>query len=192
MKPWLLNILACPIDKHHPLDAYFFSWETSEDEIKKITKEASVPSKFFKKNYAHIAKQLVDGTISPASIHRIVDKSESEYSKRLLAIAVDATLRLEQVPDKCEEDLLGEFPEDIDVMYRFLNLVELDAGLLVCPECGRWYPIGSAVETIPEMMPDDLREKERDLEWLEKWRELVPPRVLEEGKPYSLSNDDKT
>jgi len=192
MKPWLLNILACPIDKHHPLDAYLFSWETSEDEIKKITMEASVPSEFFKKNYAHLAKQLVDGTISPASIRRIVDKSESEYSKRLLAIAVDATLRLEQVPDKCEEDLLEEFPEDIDVMYRFLNLVELDAGLLVCPECGRWYPIGSAVETIPEMLPDDLREKERDLEWLEKWRELVPPRVLEGGKPYSLSNDDKT
>jgi uncharacterized protein YbaR (Trm112 family) len=192
MKPWLLNILACPIDKHHPLDAYFFSWETSEDEIKKITTEASVPSEFFKKNYAHLAKQLVDGTISPDSIRRIVDKSESEYSKRLLAIAVDATLRLEQVFDKCEDDLLGEFPEDIDVMYRFMNLVELDAGLLVCPECGRWYPIGSAVETIPEMLPDDLREKERDLEWMKKWRELVPPNVLEEGKPYSLSNDDKT
>ncbi len=70
MKPWLLNILACPIDKHHPLDAYFFNWETSEDEIKKITTEAGVPSEFFKKNYAHLAKQLVDGTISPISIRQ--------------------------------------------------------------------------------------------------------------------------
>ena len=187
MKPWLLNILACPIDKHHPLEAYLFSWETSEEEIEKITTEAGVPSKFFKKNYAHLAKQLVEGTISPDSIRKIVDKSESEYSKRLLAVAVDAAFRLEQVFDKCEEDLLKEFPEDIDALYRFLNLVELDSGLLVCPECGRWYPVGSAVETIPEMLPDDLREKDRDLEWMERWRGLVPSHVVEEGKPFNLS-----
>jgi uncharacterized protein YbaR (Trm112 family) len=187
MKPWLLNILACPIDKHHPLEAYFFSWETSEEEIKKITTEAGMPSKFFEKNYSHLAKQLVDGTISPTSIRNIVDKSESEYSRRLLAIAVDAILRLENIHGKCEEDLLKEFPEDVDALYRFLNLVELDAGLLVCPECGRWYPIGSAVETIPEMLPDDLREKERDLEWLERWRGLVPSQTIEGGKPYTLT-----
>jgi uncharacterized protein YbaR (Trm112 family) len=187
MKPWLLNILACPIDKHHPLEAYFFSWETSEDEIKKITTEAGGPSKFFKKNYAHLAKQLVDRTISPDSVRNIVDRSESDYSKRLLAVALEATLRLEHAVDKCEEDLLNEFPEDIDVLYRLFNLVELDAGLLVCPECGRWYPIGSAVETIPEMLPDELREKERDLEWLEKWRNLVPSQVIDGGKPFNLS-----
>ena len=192
MKPWLLNILACPIDKHHPLEAYFFSWETSENEIKKITTEAGMPSKFFNDNYAHLSKQLVDGTISPDSIRNVVDRSESDYSKRLLAVVIDTTLRLEQVLDRCEDDLLKEFPEDIDVLYRFLNLVELDEGLLVCPKCGRWYPIGSAVETIPEMLPDDLREKERDLEWMEKWKELVPPHVLDGGKPYNLQNANKT
>ena len=82
---------------------------------------------------------------------------------------------------------MKEFPEVVDALYRFLNLVELDAGLLVCPECGRWYPIGSAVETIPEMLPDDLRDKERDLEWLERWRGLVPPQTIEGGKPYNLT-----
>ena len=82
---------------------------------------------------------------------------------------------------------MKELPDDVDALYRFLNLVELDAGLLVCPECGRWYPIGSAVETIPEMLPDDLREKERDLEWLERWRGLVPSQTIEGGKPYNLT-----
>jgi len=43
------------------------------------------------------------------------------------------------------------------------------------------------VETIPEMLPDDLRERERDLKWLEKWRDRVPARVLENGKPFNLS-----
>ena len=40
MKPWLLNVLACPIDKHHPLEAYFFKWETSDEELEKRLKNA--------------------------------------------------------------------------------------------------------------------------------------------------------
>lgn len=188
MKPWLLNILACPIDKYHPLEAYFFSWETSEEEIKKITTEAGVPSKYFKDSYAHLAKQILDGTISPDSIRMIVDNSDSDYSKRLLAVTIDSILRIENARGTCDDDLIKELPEDIDVLYRYLNLMELDAGLLVCPKCNRWYPIGSAVETIPEMLPDDLREKERDLEWLKKWRELVPLKTKKEGKPYNLVN----
>ena len=186
MKPWLLNILACPIDKHHPLEARFFSWETTEEEMEKIASEAGLPSKHFKKNYEHLAKQLVDGTISPPAIRNVEDSSGSNSSKGLLAVAVDAVARLEQVTDEGEEVLLRDYVQDVDALYRFLNLVEVDAGLLVCPECGRWYPIGSAVETIPEMLPDDLREKERDLEWLEKWRELIPEPVLEGGKPFNL------
>jgi uncharacterized protein YbaR (Trm112 family) len=186
MKPWSLNILACPIDKHHPLEARFFSWETTEEGMRKIASEVGLPSLHFKKNYEHLAKQLVDGTISPAAIKNVQDASNSNASKGLLAVDIDAVARLKQVQDKCEDDLLKEFPEDIDALYRFLNLIEVDAGLLVCPECGRWYPIGSAVETISEMLPDDLRDKERDLKWLEKWREKVPTKVLEEGRTYNL------
>ena len=85
-----------------------------------------------------------------------------------------------------EKKLLKDYPEGIDVLYRYLNLVEVEEGLLRCPKCGRWYPIGSAVETIPELMPDDLREKERDLEWLAKWKDKVPEEVLTEGKPFTL------
>ena len=31
MKPWLFDILACPIDKHFPLELYIFSFGTIED-----------------------------------------------------------------------------------------------------------------------------------------------------------------
>jgi uncharacterized protein YbaR (Trm112 family) len=186
MKPWLLNILACPIDKHHPLGARLFSWETSEEEMRKIASEAGLPSVHFRKNYEHLTKQVVDGTISIPAIREVEDVSDSNAAKELLAIAVDAATRLKRVQDICEEDLLKDYPEDIDVLYRYLNLIEVASGLLVCSECGRWYPIGSAVETIPEMLPDDLRERERDLKWLEKWRDRVPVRVLENGKPFNL------
>jgi len=187
LKPWLLNILACPIDKHHPLEARFFSWDTSQEELRKIASEAGEPSTHFKKSYKHLAKQLRDETISLAAMRAVEDMTGSEDSAGLLAGAVEATTRLGAVLDLSEEKLLQDYPDDIDRLYRFLNLVEVDAGLLVCPECARWYPIGSAVETIPELLPDDLRERDRDLAWLERWRALVPASVLERGEPFNLS-----
>ncbi len=186
MKPWLLNILACPIDKHHPLDAYLFTWETTEEEIRKIASEAGQPTAHFKDRYKQLAKQIMDGTISLPSLKAVVDRSASDDTKSLLTDVVKALDRFGFEEGLSEERLQAEFPEGIDVLYRYLNLVEVEEGLLVCPECGRWYPIGSAVETIPELLPDDLREKERDLGWLEKWREDVPGEVLEGGKPFNL------
>ena len=186
MKPWLLNILACPIDKHHPLEAHFFSWETPEEENKKNADSAGTPSSEHKKNYKQLAKQLTDGTISLPAIKNITDSSESQSSKSLLAGALDAIASIGGTGEKSEKDILGQHPQEVDALNRYLHLLEVDAGLLVCPECGRWYPIGSAVETIPEMLPDDLREKDRDLEWMEKWNHLIPASVLEEGKPYNI------
>lgn len=186
MKPWLLNILACPIDKHHPLEAYFFKWENTEEELEKINRDAGVTTIHFKKQYAHLAKQIVDGTVSPPALENIVDETGSTYSQELYADAKKFLNRLSFEKSREEKKLLKDYPEGIDVLYRYLNLVEVEEGLLRCPKCGRWYPIGSAVETIPELMPDDLREKERDLEWLAKWKDKVTEEVLKEGKPFTL------
>lgn len=186
MKPWLLNILACPIDKHHPLEAYFYKWETPAEEMEKMDREAGTPSPHFKKQYGHLAKQIVDGTISPPALREIRDLAGETHAAELLLDANKFMDRLSHVKKPEEKALLKEFPEGMDVLYRYLNLVEVEEGLLRCPECGRWYPIGSAVETIPELMPDDLREKERDLAWLLKWREKLPEQVLRNGRPFTL------
>ena len=190
MKPWLLNILACPIDKHHPLEAHVFTWETPEADIEKNAENAGTPSSEHEKNYKQLAKQLKDGTISPPAIQNIMDSSESENSKSLLKGALDAIAGIEGAGEKSEKEILEAYPEEIDALNRYLHLLEVDAGLLVCPECGRWYPIGSAVETIPEMLPDDLREKDRDLEWMEKWSHLIPSNVIEEGNPYNIKKEE--
>jgi len=36
MRPWLCDILACPIDKFYPLELIIFSYETSENVFKEI------------------------------------------------------------------------------------------------------------------------------------------------------------
>jgi uncharacterized protein YbaR (Trm112 family) len=61
---------------------------------------------------------------------------------------------------------------------------EIIEGLLVCTACNRWYPIS---DEIPQMLPDDLREAKEDLQWLARWKERVPTKILSEGKPFTLS-----
>uniref|UniRef100_A0A7C3IY49 Trm112 family protein n=1 Tax=Candidatus Methanomethylicus mesodigestus TaxID=1867258 RepID=A0A7C3IY49_9CREN len=62
---------------------------------------------------------------------------------------------------------------------------EIEAGMLTCGSCGRWYPI---IDGIPHMLPDELRGCEEDVGFLSKWKDRVPEAVLREGKPYSLKD----
>ena len=79
----------------------------------------------------------------------------------------------------------------IDKHYP-LRLLEFSAkepdvvvdGALICEECGRFYPI---VDEIPVMLPDDLRSKREDTEFLTRWRDRMPKETLESGKPVNLS-----
>jgi uncharacterized protein YbaR (Trm112 family) len=65
----------------------------------------------------------------------------------------------------------------------FTEKDEIDEGVLLCGRCGRWYPI---IETIPRMLPDDLRDATEDRGFLEKWKPHLPEGVLKGGKPFSL------
>jgi uncharacterized protein YbaR (Trm112 family) len=65
----------------------------------------------------------------------------------------------------------------------FVEGEEIEEGILTCPECNRWYPI---IETIPHMLPDELREEREDRDFLAKWKKEVPEGVLSSGKPYNL------
>jgi uncharacterized protein YbaR (Trm112 family) len=57
------------------------------------------------------------------------------------------------------------------------------SGALLCEQCGRYYPI---VDEIPVMLRDDLRSRKEDIDFLEKWKEKLPDRVVHGGKPWSL------
>ena len=177
MKPWLLNILACPMDKHHPLDVYFFKYSSD--------KEASKSS--FVEEYRILAKQIVEDVISPVSIQNIHDLSEDADSLRKNKAMLEVLPVLVENKSKGITSLVKEYSDELSALYAYLNLQEVEEGLLFCPECGRWYPIGCSLASIPEMLPDDLREKDKELEWLNKWEEKLPEPILKEGKPYNLS-----
>jgi len=83
----------------------------------------------------------------------------------------------------------------IDKHYP-LELIQIDAsedtnvkelvikeGVLFCSECSRFYPI---IEEIPIMLPDDLRDKEKDIQFLQKWKQKIPDKIAKNGKPWHL------
>ena len=56
-------------------------------------------------------------------------------------------------------------------------------GALFCPECTRFYPI---IEGIPIMLPDDLRDKGQDMEFLKRNQDSLPERITASGQPWHL------
>ena len=188
MRPWLLNVLACPICKHHPLEAYFFKWETPEEDMRIIVEQSRKPSKFFLKSYRHMLGQIFDETITFEPIQRIRDLTGGASSQALLEEALDALRSLIHTKEegRSKKEVIANFGPEVDSLYRYLNLIDVEEGLLICENCSRWYPIGSSVTSVPEMLPDNLREKENDLGFLRKWEEKVPKEVSERGKPFNL------
>jgi len=80
--------------------------------------------------------------------------------------------------------------------YYPLELIEIDTvkdktikenvikeGVLFCSRCSRFYPI---IEEIPVMLPDELRDKEEDIQFLQKWHEKIPSKIIKNGHPWHL------
>ena len=108
-----------------------------------------------------------------------------EFPLSLLVLEVDRRYEPSNV-NKCElycsfhNGAISELRETrCEDCYRY----EISSGLLICRKCGRWYPI---IEEIPIMLPDEMRDRRRDIEFLRRWGDKLPPEVLEDGKPYGL------
>ena len=71
-------------------------------------------------------------------------------------------------------------------LYVFEEREEIIEGMIVCPKCLRWYPIR---DEIPEMLPDELRSKRDDVNFLKRWKDKIPEKILIEGKPFNLKEE---
>ncbi len=56
-------------------------------------------------------------------------------------------------------------------------------GVLVCTKCSRFYPI---IEEIPIMLPDELRDKKLEIDFLKKYKENLPEKVVKNGLPWHI------
>ena len=207
MKPWLHEILACPIDKHYPLKLYIFSYESSSEDIESYTEiyenrdiDLIEDANVISISQAEGKLSIKDGLVlketdlkdylqqvltSIKELNEFEDQSENEGAKKCLDVI------LSDVRDKIQQFSKVASPEKIDEILPELFLVnkykidsEIKSGILFCEECKRWFPI---VDTIPQMLPDEFRNSKEELKFLKTNKNLLDPQFLnQELKPFNL------
>jgi uncharacterized protein YbaR (Trm112 family) len=209
MKPWLFDILACPICKNFPLKLYIFSFETEPDEFHNtitIYEERDL-ERIKSENIIEIIKENGDILIkdeiiiekntindylklillSIEELNNISDISGNEVSKKSLEIITKEIKS--RIIDFSKNPNVDEIDNILPELY-FINKIkvetEIESGLFLCEGCNRWYPI---IETIPMLLPDDAREryKEKEIEFLKSNRSLLDDSFFsKELKPYNI------
>ena len=56
-------------------------------------------------------------------------------------------------------------------------------GALFCLKCSRFYPI---IEEIPIMLPDELRDKKQETEFLKNYKDKLPEKIITMANPWHL------
>jgi len=72
-------------------------------------------------------------------------------------------------------------PLELNVIKEKDNVVS--EGVIVCSKCSRFYPI---IEEIPIMLPDELRDKKLEINFLKKYKEELPEKIIKNGLPWHL------
>ncbi|MBN1802904.1 MAG: hypothetical protein JW891_15450 [Candidatus Lokiarchaeota archaeon] len=210
MKPWLNEILACPMDKHYPLKLFVFEYETKSEEFDRIIKIYSERNieKIQEENLILISKNASNNVVQikdnivikptpvPEYLHRIIqsieelkdfyDKTSELIGKKCLEI-VQSTVKnnishyLDHGTSKSFDNILPE----LYILNKLKLDVEISLGLLFCEECCRFYPI---VDTIPKMLPDEFRNEQEDLEFLSQAvkKNYIQEDFLKGLKPFTL------
>ena len=60
---------------------------------------------------------------------------------------------------------------------------EIQEGAIYCISCQRYFLI---IEEIPIMLPDELRDKKQEIEFLKRNKESLPAKIIVHGKPWHL------
>ena len=56
-------------------------------------------------------------------------------------------------------------------------------GALYCEKCYRFFPI---IDEIPIMLPDELRDKKQDIEFLKRNTKELPEKIITKALPWHL------
>jgi uncharacterized protein YbaR (Trm112 family) len=59
----------------------------------------------------------------------------------------------------------------------------ISEGVLLCSKCSRFYPI---IEEIPIMLPDELRNKQQEIEFLTNTKKNLPEKIITMANPWHL------
>ena len=207
MKFWLFDILACPIDKYYPLSLYIFSYETKPEEIDTfindfIKKDDNIIKKekiiYLEKNDNEILikddiileKNPVDKYLQLFSnsineFNNVYDRSPNDLLKPCLKmIKSEIKQAINNVLESGKPEKIYDILPELFFLNRIKLNIEIETGILFCPNCKRWFPI---IETIPQMLPDEFRKEEEEVKFLKRIRNLLDDEFFkQELKPFNI------
>ncbi|TFF97975.1 MAG: hypothetical protein EU541_07435 [Promethearchaeota archaeon] len=206
MKPWLFNLLACPICKSFPLKLFIFSFETREELFEKYLKSYENNDLSYKSE--NQIPEIIEGDELYIRDNIIIEKKPlKQYLDKLISILNELIHIIDKTPytlskqcfNLAYKDIKNEFIEfskniknkdakkllpELIFLNRLMVETEIEAGLLLCEKCNRWYPI---IDTIPRMLPDEYRSKEEELEFLKAHKDSLNENFLDlDLKPFKL------
>lgn len=207
MKPWLFDILACPIDKHFPLKLFIFSFETELSEFKQILemyekrnivdinnegiieiskddktsyiKDNVIIEKSTAKNYLKLIVESID------ELANIYDKTSNILAKECFRLIInDIKVKILKFSEDLNIEKIDEIIPELFLLNKIKTEIEIESGLLFCDKCHRWFPI---IDTIPQMLPDEYRDQEKDANFLETNKNLLDHKFLKQDlKPFNI------
>ncbi len=207
MRPWLCDILACPIDKFFPLELIIFSFQTNENIFKEILEAYDKKDLFSikkekvieieQKNEELLLKDEIVIEKSKLGIYinkiissikevdNMLDKSSSELSKRCIHIIQnDIKQKIKAFSNNLMNEHIDTILPELYLLNKFKTEIEIETGILFCSQCKRWFPI---TETIPQMLPDEYRDKEADILFLKTNKDLLDNTFFKQNlKPFNL------
>lgn len=98
-------------------------------------------------------------------------------------IEINAYLANESTSDRQNKNVV--FPADMDTTR---NNIIIKEGVLFCSRCSRFFPI---IDEIPILLPDELREREKDLRFLVEWESKIPSKILDHGVPWHIDRQNE-
>ena len=207
MKPWLFDILACPIDKYYPLRLYIFKYETpsvqfesflkvynDKDitqidrehfiEIEEVSEHCLVKDGIVIKS-TPIGEYLILIIRSINELDNIYDRTDiSASSKCFELLKTEIKKKILKFSEDKEITNLDEILPELYLLNKIKLDIEIETGLLFCEECNRWFPI---IDTIPQMLPDEYRNKDNDLDFLKNHKNLCDPEFFQQNlKTFNL------
>ena len=207
MKPWLFDILACPIDKYFPLKLYIFSFENEPEEFQsiiniyvnrdlnfikneKIIEISRENDELFLRDNIIIEKTKIQTYLNLTSsslieFENVFDNTTNKLSKKCIEI-INSDVKSKIIEFSTNPNI-NQIENILPELY-FINKLKLDfeikTGILFCSKCKRWYPI---IDTIPQMLPDKYRDEKKEIDFLENNKNLLNEKFLDQDlKPFKI------
>lgn len=198
MKLWLLEILACPLDKAYPLELTILRWQNETETQEKLThllngfqnrqvlfEEMETPIKLNLETSDGITKINDDLIIKPtpfseylsqiiakiAELNVVHDVSTPQGREILNLIQTSVKPHLENALEETKNNTAESILPTIQSELELLNLFKYHLEIEdAVIKCPQCGRWYPVFDAIPQLLPDGVRNSEEDHSFAEKWK----------------------